>query len=148
MKISLYQKLHKFIQLPTTDKALLLQAIWGLMKNGFILFIIPRKQLAPALLYQHKQNHKISHTNVTANQVFRAVKRASRLAPVLNTCLLRSLTAAQLLHRHQLPCKVIFGLAKNEQQKLMAHAWLEVDQQQTFGYQKNSAFHPLWELNY
>lgn len=149
MYVLLIHKIPAFIRLPKTDKKLFFRALWGLTHHALRLYCTPRNKLPTTWMSLARQHHNASQPNICKpNQILRAVNRAGKVLPFFSTCLTKSLTAAQLFQRYQLHCKVIFGLAKNPDQKLMAHAWLETDQQPAVVYQRKQAFRPIWTLNY
>lgn len=55
--------------------------------------------------------------------VARAVQRGSRVAPFKAVCLQQAVAAAMMLRRHGLAVEVHFGVARDEQRVLTAHAW-------------------------
>ena len=62
---------------------------------------------------------------VSIRQVVWAVSAAGRRMPWASTCLTRALAAQVMLGRLGEPTALSIGVAKDEQDKFKAHAWLE-----------------------
>jgi hypothetical protein len=71
-----------------------------------------------------------------------AVQATSRPNP-LTTCLSEALTAQVLLHRNGYPARVRIGVAKAEDGRLEAHAWLESGEQLVLGAKGYERYSPL-----
>jgi hypothetical protein len=75
-----------------------------------------------------------------------AVQATSRPNP-LTTCLSEALTAQVLLHRHGYPARVRIGVAKAQDGRLEAHAWLESGDQLVLGARGYERYSPLPALD-
>jgi transglutaminase superfamily protein len=75
-----------------------------------------------------------------------AVQATSRPNP-LTTCLSEALTAQVLLHRHGYPACVRIGVAKAQDGRLEAHAWLESGDQLVLGARGYERYSPLPALD-
>lgn len=53
-----------------------------------------------------------------------AIQRASKISPWKNKCLVSSLAARRMLNRRKIPSQLSLGVAKGENGKMIAHAWL------------------------
>jgi hypothetical protein len=75
-----------------------------------------------------------------------AVQATSRPNP-LTTCLSEALTAQVLLHRNGYPARVRIGVAKAQDGRLEAHAWLESGDQLVLGARGYERYSPLPALD-
>lgn len=73
-----------------------------------------------------------------------AVEQSSRYSPGLVKCLARALTTQVLLKQQGYPCELRIGVAKGQQGKLEAHAWVESRGQIVIGHLPDlSRYKPL-----
>ena len=79
-------------------------------------------------------------------QLLWAVQATARPNP-LTTCLSEALTAQVLLHRHGYPARVRIGVAKAQDGRLEAHAWLESGDQLVLGARGYERYSPLPTLD-
>jgi hypothetical protein len=75
-----------------------------------------------------------------------AVQATSRPNP-LTTCLSEALTAQVLLHRNGYPARVRIGVAKAQDGRLEAHAWLESGETLVLGARGYERYSPLPALD-
>ena len=68
-----------------------------------------------------------------AERVLWAVTKASRYVPGAGHCLTQALVAKTLLGNQTRAIDVRIGVAKDEEGRLIAHAWLEADGKPIFG---------------
>lgn len=59
-----------------------------------------------------------------AGMVARHVNRVANNTPWESKCLVRALTARKLLVEKEIPCTLYLGVGKDENGKMVAHAWL------------------------
>ena len=72
-----------------------------------------------------------------------AVKAASRRMPFTATCLVQALALRMLLSRQGYDPHLRLGVAKDGDDRLEAHAWLEMDGQVLIGGEAGGRFVPL-----
>jgi len=73
-----------------------------------------------------------------------AIRRASKVSPWKNRCLVSSLAARRMLRRRRIASRLSLGMAKSSDGRLRAHAWLEAG-----GYEivpDNGNYHELYNF--
>ncbi len=115
-------KLRKLLTLPPADRKLLFQAgaLLGTVRLG--LWILPFSRLRSLLA---KTPHDGSPTvGPSAERVAWAVSKASRYVP-RSTCLVQAMAAKRLLANLGHEAELHIGVAKDDEDRLEAHAWVE-----------------------
>ena len=56
--------------------------------------------------------------------LYEVITAISRYTPWKSLCMVQALTAQTILSIKRIPCTIYLGIAKDDQQKLQAHAWL------------------------
>lgn len=118
--------LKKFLKSPGRDKLLFLSALTLSFFVKIIVFTIPLRWYSRFLVYS--ENISPEHINCrfkTIQSIARAVNRCSRHAPWKTKCLVDAVTAKLLLQWHGIPSTLFLGVNKDEEKKLVAHAWLK-----------------------
>src|SRR5215203_6202030 len=119
------KRLRKFLCLPPSDHRLLVGTalLLGAIRLGLRLLpfrilqrIVSRLAQAPASSHPADQS--------LVDRLVWAVTAASRYVPKA-TCLTQALAAHILLGRHGYPTQLRVGIARGEEGRLEAHAWLE-----------------------
>lgn len=64
----------------------------------------------------------------TPRRVARAIERASRVTPWVSNCLPQAMTAKRMLKKRGLRSTLYLGIARENGEKLSAHAWLRCGQ--------------------
>ena len=118
---------RKFILLSWPDRCLLLEVLIHLCFVRLILTFIPFKRLAPSLrktisVPELKNNQS---TETWVRKVRWAVRVASQRLPWNPSCLVKSIAAKRILQHKDIPSTLHLGVAKNDQNLLEAHAWLQ-----------------------
>ncbi|MEO0374624.1 MAG: lasso peptide biosynthesis B2 protein [Cyanobacteria bacterium P01_A01_bin.17] len=124
------KSLLKFVRLPARDRLLLLKAfvLLGLVRLG--LWRLSFKRLQQVL-------HKISHSPQASpvasircssiHKIVWAVDVSGHLMPGHVKCLARALTAQVLMSRRGYTPDLRIGVAKDQNNCLEAHAWIELE---------------------
>lgn len=119
------QLLH-FYQHPWADKWLFVQAYCGLGLAWMVIHTLPFRWIAARL--GERMGDSPSTISPGQAQVARrvswAVRRASGLTPWPSVCLPQVITAKMLLRRRGITSTLYLGAVFNENQSLLAHAWL------------------------
>lgn len=145
MKMNLLKflrKLKKIIKLPLRDKSILFEAfcISGLMRFA-ILFIQFRKL---AVIYgKHNRESTLEISESEKKIIFMvgwAVEQISSRTPWESKCLVKALTAQIMLARRKISSTLYLGVAKEKNNKLIAHAWVRSGQVIITGAREMSAF--------
>jgi hypothetical protein len=89
----------------------------------FIIFM-PFKRIAGKIGKLHVESSKFPINSAKINDVEHAVRRASRFCLHESKCYDQALAGKFMLRRRSLPATLYFGLAKDIQHGLSAHAWV------------------------
>ncbi|WP_281884304.1 lasso peptide biosynthesis B2 protein [Paenibacillus sp. YYML68] len=120
------RRIERASRLPWKAKALVLisYVLMGLVR--LCILVIPFKYMAPCL---GRKNGSTS-LEVPKPMLARAarigwiVETTSRFTPWESKCLVRAITAQLLLRLVRTPSTLYLGMAKDQSEKLIAHAWL------------------------
>ena len=121
------RKLLRFLFLPYQEKKLLSQSLFLVVGIRLSLWIFPFRWLNNWLsgLGSPNLNNQLTDWSVIG-KVTRSVRLCSRHVPQAS-CLTQALATQTLLRLKGLDSQLKFGVDKDENEKLMAHAWIEVD---------------------
>lgn len=89
----------------------------------FILFM-SFKKIAGKIGKLQVESSKLPINSAKINDIEHAVRRASRFSLHKSKCYDQALTGKFMLRRRSLPATLYFGLAKDSQHGLSAHAWV------------------------
>ena len=138
------QKWNRFIELSVKEKLLFLEALLLQLWIGLLLKVIPFRWI-PILfrnrlygirheywqrLWMVKRESRIPKpvsqqpVKLTLIRIKVANQRASRVSPWKNKCLVQSLAVRCMLNRLNVQSQLSFGVAKEEDGKVSAHAWI------------------------
>jgi hypothetical protein len=89
-----------------------------------VILLIPFRKIASWMgRLQVESTHDLHYTEIPVKIEY-AVRRASRYTLHKSKCYDQALTAKALLGQSGLPATIYFGLAKENDKKLKAHAWV------------------------
>ena len=117
--------LHKFLQLPSAERWLLIKAalLLGVVRLG--LWLLPFRTLRRVLTQLGQESEGLYKSDqCSEDRLAWGVTKASRYVPKA-TCLTQALATQVLLARRGQQALLRIGVAKGEQGRLEAHAWLE-----------------------
>lgn len=118
------KRIRKFLQLSRPDQWLLIQTILVLAVVTLGLRILPWLTLQRLLLKLASRPIRfVPAQRPSAQRIAWAIQVASWCVPKV-TCLPRALAAQLLLIQSAYPADLQIGVAKNEDEKLKAHAWV------------------------
>jgi len=83
------------------------------------------------------------HTELL-EQIKTATRRASYISIWKNKCLVCSLAARRMLNKRKIPSRISLGVAKAENGKMIAHAWLRAGDYEIVA--KGHEFHELYSF--
>ncbi|WP_066384674.1 lasso peptide biosynthesis B2 protein [Anabaena sp. CA = ATCC 33047] len=138
------KRLLKFLFLNHSDRLLLINTFLLLLFVNLGLWLLPFSQLRTLL-------NKINQPNISVNQttigkIIWAVDVSTKFVPGAK-CLARALTCQVLMTRRGYSPELRIGVAKDEQGKLEAHAWIENQGKVVIGHLANlSSYKPLPSL--
>lgn len=118
------KRISKFLKLSWREQLLLIHAAFVLATVVVGLRILPWLRLQRPLLQLARWFSRFASTRrPSAQQIARAVRIASSCIPKA-TCLPRALAAQLLLIQNAHPAELKIGVARKEDDKLQAHAWV------------------------
>ncbi len=120
-------KLAKFIKLSSPDRVLVLETFILLGLSRAIVLTLPFRWLANAL---GRRTNKATEQNesLTMPQIHRvtwAIRRISCHTPWRSNCLAKAIAGRYMLSRRRVASTIYFGMVKNSEGELNAHAWLK-----------------------
>ena len=120
-------RMRKFLQLPPTDRALLIRsaALLGAVRMG--LWLLPHRLLRRVLSAMTRRKARSRGAHGLPDRIAWAVMVASRYVPSTATCLSRALAAYVLLVRSGHVARLRVGVARGADGSFEAHAWVESD---------------------
>lgn len=120
------KRMRKFLRLSATERRLLVKAallLWA-VKLGLVL--LPFRVLRRFLEGLTELPIELRDADrCSTERVIWAVEMAGRLTPPARTCLTQALAAQVLLLRRGRPARLHIGAVKGEEDKFLAHAWVE-----------------------
>lgn len=119
------KRILKFLRLPSTDRRLLIKSAFllGVIRLG--LSLLPLKTLLGLVRgVKHERTGVSSADNISSDRIAWAVIVASRYVPFA-TCLTRAMVVQMLFAQEGYPAHLRIGVAKSEEDRLEAHAWVE-----------------------
>lgn len=137
--------LYKVVHLKTSDRQLLVTTfvLLAAIRLGLWLLPFPTWRRLLARFMQVKANLQQAEA-ISISQIVWAVSIASRYMPGGVKCLARALVTQVLLNWHGHAAQLRLGVAKGEEGRLEAHAWVESQGQIVIGALSNlSNFTPL-----
>lgn len=119
------KKVNIFLTLDKKTKNMLIEAFFYL---GWarILKAIPFSKVAPTLgEYMNETPTYVNESNrVVVRKISEAIHIMSHYTFWESQCLVKAIAALKMLERRQIESTLYLGTAKDEQGKLIAHAWL------------------------
>ena len=117
-----------FLRLPLRDHCLFVEAaiLTGIAR--VVILVLPFRWIAPWIGTQVSGDSAEADGDDSQKELLRrvrwAVEAASRRVPWQSLCLVQAMTARSMLRRRGRSGIVYFGLAKDDEKDLLAHAWL------------------------
>jgi Transglutaminase-like superfamily len=136
-------KLVKFLELAPREQALFLRAWFLLGYTRTLLWLLPFRTLQE--LVKRKRIRQPAKLVTGVENLKRALAVMSRYIPRC-TCLIQALAMSLLLKRYGYPSHLLIGVARNEDGKFLAHAWVESQGQIVIGGSKVDQFTPFSPL--
>ncbi len=120
--------LVKFLNLTSDERGLLISALFYLAAMRVSLWVLPLQQLLKRLPLRVVTRDNGRENNVLpAERIAWAICAVSRYLPGARSCLVQSLAAQAMLARRGFASRLRIGVAKDENRRLRAHAWVECD---------------------
>lgn len=119
------QKIGKYFSLSREERNLFHQALILLISWKIRILFLPMPKYAK---YFGEKGKEIIVEEVIMEGLLikcpQAIRRADLAIPWKSKCLTEAIATKRLLERYNIKSTLFLGVAKDEQQKLIAHAWL------------------------
>lgn len=139
--MNIFKKLRKFLSLDSRMMLLYLEAFIFLGCARFLLYF-PFSKVGPTLGYHMKES---SYSEIEANQDL--LKKISSTINIMSNhtfweskCLVKAIAAMKMLERRRIESTLYLGTTKDEQGKLIAHAWLRSGSVYISGFEEMKRF--------
>ena len=119
-------KIFRFLGWPYPKKKLLLQVFFLVARIRICLWLIPSKTLNGYISTSELPQKDQTSDWDMVHELVDYVRFCSRFVPYA-TCLTQALATRSMLRRMGQNCLMKIGIDKNQNQKFLAHAWIEVD---------------------
>ena len=106
------------------DYILFVEAWFLLHFSKLVILLIPFKKIASRMGRLHVESTHDLQSIEGPLKIANAIRRASRYTLHKSKCYDQALTAKALLGQLGLPATIYFGLAKESENQLCAHAWV------------------------
>ena len=129
------KKLLEFLKLNRGGKNLFLQAYILMSSIRLGLLLLPFRQLQDLILKAHRLKFlAVIAPEASIGAIALAVHRSGKYSPGEVKCLAKALTTAVLMSIYDFPHQIKIGVAKGEDNRLEAHAWVEWEGKVVVGY--------------
>ena len=129
---------------PSTKEYLLFTEAWILLHlTKACIIILPFKKLASSLGRSQQETDFSSTGDTVALDITHAVRRAARFTIHASKCYDQALTGKLMLKYRKVSSTIYFGLAKDQDSGLSAHAWLRAGSIIVTGKPAMSKFTPV-----
>ncbi|MFV9656117.1 lasso peptide biosynthesis B2 protein [Pseudomonas sp. NY15366] len=130
MYAGLRRQLHNFLRRPRAQRCTLPIA-WLLLGVARALVLLLPFRLLSGFLGTKLGPHPICsmptpRQSMRALEIGRTVRWAANHTPWHSNCFAQAIASRILLGAAGIPCVICFGLSRNEQKALIAHAWVTV----------------------
>lgn len=134
--------IRTFLKFSYKDKLLVLYTFFlcGIVRLMILIVPFPRirahlgKHNTQSTTEVERRNYRIAY------KVRRIVTATAKHTPWQSKCLVQAIVAQHLLKRYHLGTTLYFGVAKDENEKLLAHAWLRYGTMMVTGGQGTDRF--------
>ena len=113
----------KYRKLALREQMLLLEALLMHLWTGLLLKIIPFRWIRR--VFSSRKSKVESRKSGEIELIRNAIQRAGRVSPWRNKCLVSSLAGRCMLRRRKISSQLSLGVAKSQEGKTIAHAWLK-----------------------
>lgn len=121
------RRLAKFFRLSAADRRLLLAAAGLSVVTWVGVRLLPLQRLARLLACVAPTFGWAAGSRSLEGRVRWALPAVSRVMPFVRNCLLQALVAQALFEKARLPSRLHIGVARDGDEPLRAHAWVERD---------------------
>ena len=139
--MSLLSKTFRYFTLKKEEKLLFHQALKLLISWKIRIVFLPMRNYVK--LFGEKGKEATSIDVPDADEIYKfsfAIHRADSALPWRSKCLTEAIATKRLLARYNKKSTLFLGVAKDERQKLIAHAWLKYSQKIIMGEKGHQKF--------
>jgi hypothetical protein len=115
------KQLHK---ITVTEWRLFIEGVVLSAYCRFLIYFIPLRKFAGFMGQCGKESDFTPQNLRDVSQVKKTIARVSRRVPWRCRCYEQAFTGKLMLNRRKIPSTIYFGVAKDENNELKAHAWL------------------------
>lgn len=136
--------LRRFGKLSSSERRLVIEATAALGAASFAIAVFPFRRIAAAAarpvsgteMDEAERERQVAHVRW-------AVGACARRVPWRAKCCEQGLAAQWMLGRRRIPSRLHYGLAKGEDQQLIAHVWLTSGELEVVGCENKGDFSEL-----
>ena len=122
------KQLVKFSNLTSSERRLLVSALFRLVAIRVGMWVIPLRVLLRRLHKMAVERDRLSESNpLPPERIVWAIRVVSRYLQGTMNCLVQAFATQSMLARRGHPARVRIGVAKDECGQLKAHAWVECE---------------------
>jgi len=136
---------HKFYKLEGAERSLFVKAYLLGIFYGFYVLFTPQRIIFKRLgLKGVESSFKLSaEENIKVHFVEKSMRRVVRFLPMKIKCFARALAARRILKKQNIQTTIYFGVAKDSNSKMIAHAWLRSGDIIVTGKEEMGRFTPI-----
>lgn len=126
MGSSIVLNIRKFFSVPHHKRILFIKCFVVSLFVSTVIKLLPIKYFYKII---SKTNSKFSDeaiNNLTVNRTRKIINRIEKIIPGRMTCLVKSSTFKIMMNSYGIPCKLNLGVLINKQDKLVAHSWVSL----------------------
>ncbi|MCP4100765.1 MAG: lasso peptide biosynthesis B2 protein [Lentisphaerae bacterium] len=132
--------IRKFLKLSISNKRVLLEAVCFLFLAKILIVLLPYR-----FLKKFFGNYKLKCTESNfkrfeVENISYLIQKVSNKLPIKFNCLNKAIAAKSMLKIRRINSTLYVGLSKNNKNKLIAHAWLMVNDIPVTGGKNNDEF--------
>jgi hypothetical protein len=125
--MKIFQKIIKYFSFNKEERILFHRALKLLIAWKVRIVFLPMRKYVSFFGEKGKETNEIDVSNENWIGKFpTAIHRADSILPWKSKCLTEAIATKRLLERYQIKSTLFLGVAKDENQKLIAHAWLKM----------------------
>ena len=124
-KRAMFKAIKKFIKIPLREKKTVIEVVI-LLLYGRILLLLPYRFMKSFFGSYNEEASNDKTVNIRElRRISSYIRRIGERLPWKCTCLVNAIAAKIMLRRRKIPSTIFFGMAKNSDDKIAAHAWVK-----------------------
>jgi len=135
--------LRSFIKIPWKEKMTVIEVV-VLLFYGRMLLLLPYRYMKRHFgNYSVKSGHDENISIRELKRISQYIRRIGDRLPWKCTCLVDAIAAKIMLKRRNIPATIYFGMAKDNDNKIAAHAWVKCGDYYVTGEHTEFEFKPV-----